>query len=58
MRAAWLTDLHLDFVDRAQFEALAQQISAAGVDAVLISGPSRAGVDYGGAKIQQILKVR
>jgi predicted phosphohydrolase len=38
MRAAWLTDLHLDFVDRAQFEALTQHLADSGAETVLIGG--------------------
>lgn len=38
MKLAWLTDLHLNFVDRNEVNELCKTILSAGVDAVLITG--------------------
>lgn len=38
MRLAWLTDLHLDFVDPPVVDALAREVLAARPDAILIGG--------------------
>ena len=35
---AWLTDLHLNFVDDAAYEALIHEVLGANVDSVLIGG--------------------
>lgn len=38
MRLAWLTDIHLNFVDRSTIESLASEIRATSPDVVLIGG--------------------
>ncbi|MBY0397283.1 MAG: metallophosphoesterase [Thermoleophilia bacterium] len=38
MRLAWLTDIHLNFVDAGQVDALCREIEATGADAVLLGG--------------------
>ena len=40
MTAAWLTDIHLDFLDTADLLRFARKVRAAAPDAVLISGDS------------------
>ena len=37
-RAAWLTDLHLNFLDHQELEAFCNEVSAAGPDTILITG--------------------
>jgi hypothetical protein len=38
MRLAWLTDIHLNFVDRSAIESLSNEIRASSPDVVLIGG--------------------
>jgi Icc protein len=45
MRVAWLTDLHLEFVDRPEIDALAERVRDARVDAALIGGDTAHAAD-------------
>lgn len=48
MRVAWLTDIHLNFIDHDRIEAFCRDICAAGPDAILISGDIGEAAHVGG----------
>ncbi|MEO1273196.1 MAG: metallophosphoesterase, partial [Myxococcota bacterium] len=46
MRLAWLTDIHLDFVDHPRFEQLCREVQEVQADGVLIGGDIAQAKDF------------
>jgi len=57
-RAAWLTDIHLNFVTPERVAGLAESICRRDVDSILIGGDIGEGAaECGAPRIQQIIEL-